>query len=178
MVDEDRLPRTLLPPELAFGHPGITQLRGDYEHYLATKEPTALVDLADVLVKKLGVEPTAAVRDLDAGLQLHVRRHDASDRLLIDVINRDFVRGRGFRPAGETRIVLTLPADYGLRDKAIRALSPDEGAAVGELEWAPARITRREPIREGLVGPQTVGTRSAIKIVLPSVDVYTLVVIE
>ncbi|HJN18823.1 MAG TPA: hypothetical protein QGH10_25185, partial [Armatimonadota bacterium] len=177
-ADEENQPRGVLPPELASGHPGIHRLRGDYEEYLASQNPMPLVDLADLLVTRMNVEPTVSLRDLDANLQLTVRGHDEGDRLLIDVINRDFKLGKGFTPSGETKLLLTLPADYGLKDKSIRAISPDSDTSEGELTWAPTRISRRQPVIEGMPGPMTIGSRMAVRINLPPVDVYTLVVIE
>ena len=177
-VDEENRPRAALPPELSVGHPGIHELRGDYEEYLAAQNPDSLVDLGELLVGTLGLQPTVTSRDLEAKLQLHVRRHDEGDRLLIDVINRDFELGRGFEPAEDTQLILTLPTTYGLKDKTVRALSPDSGAAEGELTWAPVKITLRQPMRQGLRGPLTLGGRSSVRITLPRVDVYTLVVIE
>jgi len=178
VVDEENRPRSTLPPELGSGHPGVYGLRGDYEAYLGTKEPGALADLAELLVGKLGEIPTVASRDLAANLQLHVRRSPTRDALLIDVINRDFQPGRGFRPTGETDMLLTLPGDYGMRGKTVRALTPDRGVPEGQVDWVPVTFSVRQPIRPGMPGPMTIGRRATVKLRLPKVDVYTLVVIE
>jgi hypothetical protein len=177
-MDENRKARASVPPELVGGHQRIHEVRADWEAYLAQKDPEARLDLARLLVGTLGLQPAVSTRDVSANLQLQVRRLPARSALLIDVINRDFEPGRGFRPAGETELYLTLPSDFGLRGKHARALSPDADGPQGELTWTPVTIARRTPLREGMPGPMSVGGRHVIKIVLPKTDVYTLVVIE
>lgn len=176
--DEQRRRRAVLPPGLAVGDPRVHRLREGYEAYVVTKEPETRIALAELLVRDLGHTPTVACLDPAAKLQLHVRRATKRDALLVDVINLDFEPGRGFRPIGETPICLTLPPDFSLRGKVIRALSPDIEGPRGELSWAPLSIARRTSLREGMPGPMSVQGTHTIKVVLPHTDVYTLVVIE
>ena len=178
IVDGENRVRDNVPPELKSGNLGIYDLRADYEAYLGTKDPGPRVDLSELLVGKVGEIPTVASRDLGANLQLQVRRSPTRDALLIDVINRDYAPGRGFRPAGPTDILLTLPADYGLKGKIVRALTPDPGVPEGQLTCVPLTFSLRTPMRPGIAGPMTIGRRATVKIHLPKVDVYTLVVIE
>jgi len=177
-VDASRQRRAMLPLGLAKGDPHVHELRDGYEAYVATKDPETRIALGHLLVGELGHVPAVATRDLAANLQLHVRRATDRDALLIDVINRDYAPGRGFRPAGETALYLTLPRDFGVRDKTVRALSPDAGTPQGQLTWSPVTIARRAAVREGIAGPTSIGGRHTVKIPLPSTDVYTLVVIE
>ena len=177
-VDEQKRPRATLPPGLMPGHGGVHELRADYEAYLVTKEPEARLDLVRLLVGELGHEPTVNSRDLATNLQLQVRRSPTRKALLIDVLNRDFQPGRGFRPTGETAFLLTLPPDFGVRGKTIRALSPDAEGPHGELTFSPVSFARRTPVREGVPGPMSISGRHTITIQLPRIDVYALVVIE
>jgi len=177
-MDGARQLRGTLPMGLAVGNPRVYALRADFEAYLATKDPETRIALAELLVGQLGHEPATASRDLGVNLQVQLRRSTDRRALFLDVINRDFEPGRGFRAAGETAIDLTLPSDFGLRGKTVRALSPDADGPQGQLAWTPVTIARRTPLREGMPGPMSIGGRHTIRIMLPKTDVYTLVVIE
>jgi hypothetical protein len=177
-ADENRQPRATLPMGLAVGDPRVYALRADYEAYIVTNDPETRVSLAQLLVGQLGHEPATASRDLAVNLQMHLRRATDRSALFLDILNRDYQPGRGFRAAGQTAVDLTLPSDFGLRGKTVRALSPDPNGPQGELTWTPLTIARRTPLREGMAGPMSIGGRHTIRITLPRTDVYTLVVIE
>lgn len=177
-LDEARRRRRLLPPGLAVGDPRVHSLRYGYESYLITKDPDSRIALAQLLVGHLRHTPIVACFDPAAKLQFHVRRAKKHNALLVDVINRDFELGRGFRPLGETAIYLTLPADFGSRGKTVRALSPDTEGPQGKLSWAPVSTALRTFLRESMPGPMSVEGAHTIKIVLPRTDLYTLVAIE
>jgi hypothetical protein len=178
ILDGSRQPRRVLPPELAAGHGGVYELGVSFESHPIEKNPESRLALAAMLVGTLGHEPLVALRDPTVNLQVTGRRSPARKALLLDILNRDYAPRRGFRPAGETDLLLTLPSDFGVRGKTVRVLSPDPGGPSGEVEWHPVSFARRTAVREGLPGPMSISGRHTISLRLPPTDVYNLVVIE
>jgi len=100
------------PPAAPTG-PNIAHLDGDFEACLSGDHAEIEASLCRALVGQMHVTPLVELQGLEPGLHAHCRLSGDGQAYVVHLINTRFDESRGFSPATNVRLELTLPEGFG-----------------------------------------------------------------